>query len=229
MQQRTSVLKASPLSRLLGEETDKNLQRLLSYEIESFSQGYDRVAGVDEAGRGPIAGPIVAAAVILSSPLPGLNDSKKLTAKERERLFGLLHREGNGIAVAIIDNEFIDRVGIQTANYMVMIQAAAKLDPCPDFLLIDGFTIPGCRFPHKGIIKGDQLSLSIAAASIVAKVVRDRIMGEFDRKYPEYGFARHKGYATREHLAALREYGPCAIHRRSFAPLCEGLQLEIDS
>ncbi len=209
------------------DQADPRYNKLLSYERESFSQGFRHVAGVDEAGRGPIAGPIVAAAVMLWSPLPGLNDSKQLTPLQRERLFTLLHREGNAIAVASLDSEFIDRVGIQTANYMVMIQAVSKLDPCPDFLLVDGFDIPGCRFPHRGIIKGDTLSLSIAAASIVAKVVRDRMMIEFDRRFPQYGFARHKGYATKDHLAALRRYGPCPIHRKSFAPLSDGLQLEI--
>ena len=200
---------------------------MMRHEFETYALGYRRVAGVDEAGRGPIAGPIVAAAVMLAAPLPGLNDSKQLTPAQRERLFALLHREGNGIGVAVIDVEFIDRVGIQPANYLAMTQAAAKLDPSPDFLLVDGFSIPGCRFPHRGIIKGDRDSISIAAASIVAKVVRDRIMIELDRKYPEYGFARHKGYATREHLDALQRYGPCPVHRVSFSPLSEGLQLRL--
>ncbi|HOJ32454.1 MAG TPA: ribonuclease HII [Candidatus Hydrogenedentes bacterium] len=212
-----------------SEEELTRINSLLSYESETFALGYERVAGVDEAGRGPIAGPIVAAAVILVAPLPGLNDSKKLTPTQRERLFYLLHREGNAIGVSSLDADFIDRVGIQSANYMVMIQAAAKLDPAPDFLLVDGFAIPGCRFPHKAIVKGDQLSLSIAAASIVAKVVRDRMMNELDRRYPQYGFAKHKGYATKEHLAALRRFGPSPIHRKSFAPLSQSPQLEFPS
>jgi len=192
---------------------------MMSLEEEARAAGFARVAGVDEAGRGPLAGPIVAAAVVLRSPVPGLNDSKQLAADEREALFAELHQGGHGIGVAIVPSETIDLYGIQQANYACMVQAASRLDPSPDFLLVDGFAIPGCRWPHRRVVKGDCLSQSIAAASIVAKVVRDRIMVEVDRLYPQYGFARHKGYGTHEHLEALRRHGPCPIHRRSFAPV----------
>lgn len=194
-------------------------ESMLRFEQEAWRNGFERVAGVDEAGRGPLAGPIVAAAVVLRQLVPGLDDSKKLTPAQRQELFVELHRRANGIGVHVLEPELIDQYGIQSANYSAMVRAVSKLDPPPDFLLVDGFAIPGCRFPHKRIVKGDARSQSIAAASIVAKVVRDRIMCELDKRYPEYGFARHKGYGTAEHLAALEKHGPCPAHRRSFAPI----------
>ncbi|MBI5095792.1 MAG: ribonuclease HII [Candidatus Hydrogenedentes bacterium] len=200
------------------------LQRMLEFEDEAHANGFARVAGVDEAGRGPLAGPIVAAAVVLSEPIAGLNDSKQLTEAQREELFTLLHRGDNAIAVTMIDPERIDLWGIQSANYAAMAGSVAKLDPIPEFLLVDGFQIKGCAVPQKSLVKGDSRSLSIAAASIVAKVVRDRTMMELDRIYPEYGFARHKGYGTADHIEAIRRHGPCPAHRKSFAPisdLCE--------
>lgn len=195
------------------------LDDMVEFETQARANGFQRVAGVDEAGRGPLAGPIVAAAVVLAEPVEGLDDSKRLSPGERERLFAVLHRGGHSIGVGVVDVETITATGIQAANYAAMLQAAAKLDPSPDFLLVDGFGIPGCSFPHQAIVKGDRRSLSIAAASVVAKVVRDRIMTTLDRLYPGYGFARHKGYATAEHLAALRRYGPCPVHRTTFAPI----------
>jgi ribonuclease HII len=196
---------------------------LMQFEREAAANGFRRIAGVDEAGRGPLAGPIVAAAVVLAERVEGLNDSKQLTEMQREYLYGVLSEGAHGIGVAIIDADTIDRHGIQSANYAAMAQAAAGLSPAPDFLLVDGFMIRGCPLPQKSIIKGDSRSASIAAASIVAKVTRDRIMNELDQQYPEYGFARHKGYGTREHLEILARLGPCPFHRKSFAPLSEAL------
>jgi len=200
-------------------ETQARCVTMMEEERLVQANGFSRVAGVDEAGRGPLAGPIVAAAVVLRHPIEGLNDSKLLKSEERERFFALLQRECHAIGTAVIPVEAIDKWGIQTANYSALAQAASRLDPSPDFLLVDGFNIPGCRFPHKRLVKGDRRSQSIAAASIVAKVVRDRIMEEVDRIYPAYGFVKHKGYATEEHLEAISRLGPCEVHRRSFMPV----------
>lgn len=191
------------------------------FEREMQALGFERVAGVDEAGRGPLAGPIVAAAVVLAHPVEGLNDSKLLTESQREALFAELTAGAHSIGCAVIDAAEIDRRGIQSANYGAMMAAVRQLNPAPDYLLVDGFAIRGCPLPQLRIVKGDRRSQSVAAASIVAKVTRDRMMYELDRTYPGYGFARHKGYATEEHLAILQALGPCAIHRRTFAPLAE--------
>lgn len=201
-----------------GEVLARQADAMWQFENETGAQGFRRVAGVDEAGRGPLAGPIVAGAVVLVEPVPGVNDSKLLTEAERERLFGVLMEGGHAIGWAVVTAGEIDHVGIQCANYQAMLRAVACLDPAPDFLLVDGFAIPGCATPHRRIVKGDRLSQSIAAASIVAKVTRDRLMRELDARYPAYGFARHKGYATPEHLAAIERLGPCPEHRMSFAP-----------
>lgn len=196
-----------------------DLEPMLQFEREATAQGFLRVAGIDEAGRGPLAGPIVASAVILAAPVTGINDSKQLTYEEREAFLECLQRGKHSIGTAIIEAPDIDRNGIQVANYRAMAQAAAALRPAPDYLLIDGFSVPGLAQPQRRIVKGDSLSQSIAAASVVAKVTRDRMMLEYDKAYPEYGFAQHKGYGTRAHLDALEKYGPCPIHRMSFAPL----------
>jgi ribonuclease HII len=196
---------------------------MMAFEAEALANGFQRVAGVDEAGRGPLAGPIVAGAVVLAEPIEGLNDSKQLTARRREALFAQLHDGRHAIGVGLVEASDIDRYGIQAANYAAMAQAVAALDPPPDFLLVDGFMIRGCALPQKAIVKGDSLSFSIAAASIIAKVTRDRLMVALDAENPDYGFLRHKGYATREHLDALRRLGPCPAHRRSFAPLSQPL------
>jgi len=199
----------------------RRMEQLLRFEREAMENGFTRIAGVDEAGRGPSAGPLVAAAVILQGPAPeGVNDSKQLTAAQRDELYDAIITGGHLIGIGCIDAETIDRHGLQSANYAAMMQAVAQLAPAPDFLLVDGFCIQGCALPQRRIIKGDALSASIAAASIVAKVTRDRIMTQMDALYPGYGFASHKGYGTQEHHRALAALGPCPIHRRSFATVC---------
>jgi ribonuclease HII len=179
---------------------------------------------VDEAGRGPLAGPIVAGAVVLHGPLDGLDDSKRLTERRRERLFAELEDGPHEIGVAILEAEAIDLMGIQPANYRVMAEAARALPTPPEFLLVDGFAIRGTDLPQKRIVKGDQRSHSIAAASIIAKVTRDRIMRQLAEKFPGYGFEKHKGYGTRAHIEALDRLGPCPVHRKSFAPISRSLE-----
>ncbi|HPO14898.1 MAG TPA: ribonuclease HII [Candidatus Hydrogenedentes bacterium] len=208
-----------------GAETeDRRLESMLAFERAAQASGFSRIAGVDEAGRGPLAGPIVAAAVVLAEPVPGLNDSKQLTAERRETLFNVLQDGDHDIGVAAIDAAEIDRIGIQAANYGAMAQAVATLKKAPDFLLVDGFALPGVVQPQQRLIKGDSRSLSIAAASIIAKVTRDRMMNALDRDYPEFGFGKHKGYATSEHLAVLAQCGPCPVHRKSFAPIAKAVE-----
>lgn len=206
------------------DKEHNRLESMLVFEHAARTNGFSRIAGVDEAGRGPLAGPIVAAAVVLAEPVPGLNDSKQLTAEQRDMLFDALQGKEHDIGVALVDAAEIDRIGIQAANYGAMAQAVAKLKKAPDFLLVDGFALPGVVQPQQRLIKGDSRSLSIAAASIIAKVTRDRIMESLDRDYPEFGFGKHKGYATSEHLAALAQHGPCPIHRKSFAPIAKAVE-----
>lgn len=196
----------------------------LVFEIALHARGHHRVAGVDEAGRGPLAGPVAAAAVILPQGFscPGLDDSKKITAAKREFLYEIL--TGNpeiGWAVATANHEEIDRLNILRATHLAMRRAAESLTPPPDHCLIDGLPVRDFPFPHDAIVKGDGLSLSIAAASIIAKVTRDRLMREMDREFPEFGFAKHQGYGTKQHLEALRIHGPCRYHRRSFQPVSQ--------
>jgi len=204
----------------------KRLEQMFALEREVLERGFLRVAGVDEAGRGPFAGPIVAAAVVLRAPVPDVNDSKQLDPQQRAELYDMLLDGGHAIGIGIVDAEAIDKQGIQTANYRAMAQAVAQLEPAADFLLIDGFPLPGVSQPQQHVIKGDARSLSIAAASIIAKVTRDRMMVELDAAFPGYGFARHKGYGTPEHYEALKRLGPCPIHRRSWAPVDALLQSE---
>ncbi|HEO70399.1 MAG TPA: ribonuclease HII [Candidatus Hydrogenedentes bacterium] len=199
------------------------LDAMLVFEREAGTAGFTRIAGVDEAGRGPLAGPLVAAAVVLAEPVPGLDDSKRLTAEQRNALFEQLIHGGHWIGVASVEPAEIDRFGIQAANYAAMDQAVKHLAPPPDFLLVDGFEIHGSTWPQKRLVKGDQRSLSIAAASVIAKVTRDRIMEKLHVAYPAYGFAAHKGYGTESHLRALEHHGPCPVHRRSFAPIAESV------
>ncbi len=189
------------------------------FEREASAAGARVVAGVDEAGRGPLAGPIVAAAVVLGARIDGVDDSKRLNERTRESLFEIIMSGAHAVGIAIISAERIDCVGIQPANYAAMTQALAALPLRPDFALVDGFNVPGCPVRHRRIVKGDQRSWSIGAASIVAKVTRDRLMLALDAEYPGYGFARHKGYGTAAHIEALGRLGPCPAHRRSFAPL----------
>ncbi len=197
------------------------MESMQCFERTARAQGFSHVAGVDEAGRGPLAGPIVAAAVVLSKTVAGLDDSKKLSEAQRKQLYNELRDGDHDIGVAQISPADIDRMGLQPANYRVMAEAVAALARPADFLLVDGFMIHGVKTPQERIIKGDQRSLSIAAASIVAKVERDRIMGDLERLYPGYGFAQHKGYGTKAHMAAIAELGACPAHRKSFAPLTD--------
>lgn len=189
-----------------------------AFEIRAVEDGFAAIAGIDEAGRGPLAGPVVSAAVMLPRPcrLKGIADSKKLTPEKRKRLYTQLYDEAVSIGIGIVDAVEIDRINILQASLLSMAMAAANLKPQPDYLLIDGiFQIPS-DLPQRPIPKGDSLSISIAAASIVAKVTRDRIMERYDQDYPEFGFSRHKGYPTAAHREAIRRFGCCPIHRTSF-------------
>jgi len=182
--------------------------------------GFDRVAGVDEVGRGCLAGPVVAAAVVLDPAVhvTGLADSKLVPPEERDTLAALIIVRAVAWAVAVVDAGEIDRLNIHRASLQAMRQAVGALAPLPDAVLVDGFRIPDLAIPQRGIVKGDRRCAAIAAASIVAKVTRDRLMQELDVQDPRYGFARHKGYATAEHLEAVARYGYSALHRRSFRP-----------
>ena len=182
--------------------------------------GFDRVAGVDEVGRGCLAGPVVAAAVVLDprAHVAGLADSKVVPADERDVLAKLIVGRATAWAVAIVEADEIDRLNIHRASLQAMRQAVGQLAPLPDAVLVDGFRIPDLAIPQRGIVKGDRRCAAIAAASIVAKVTRDRLMQALDAQDPRYGFARHKGYATAEHLEAVARYGYSAVHRRSFRP-----------
>lgn len=181
------------------------------------------IAGLDEAGRGPLAGPVVAAAVILSKDedLPGVTDSKKLTKSQREKQYEIIMARAVAVGIGVSDHLLIDRINILQATLAAMQQAILNLNPAPDYLLIDGISKVPLAIPQKTIIKGDSASLSIAAASIVAKVTRDRQMVEFDRRFPGYGFASNKGYGSAAHMAAIARFGPCEIHRKSFAGVKE--------
>lgn len=204
------------------------LKAMYRYEQDEFSSGRRLVCGIDEAGRGPLAGPVAAAAVILPQlkkdsdyeELEGLNDSKKLSSKKRERFYNLLLEHPNvHIGIGLVSEQIIDKINILRATQQCMRRALSNLDIKPDCLLIDGMFLPNVKIQQKKIIDGDCLSLSIAAASIVAKVTRDNIMCQYHQKYPQYGFDRHKGYGTKEHMKRIKEYGPCKIHRRSFYPI----------
>jgi ribonuclease HII len=206
----------------------QRLRHLLRYEVELWTQGMERVAGVDEAGMAPLAGPVVAAAAILPKNyrLKGLDDSKKILEEERrEELAAVLKREVVAWAVGVAEVEEIDRINIYHAGLLAMRRAVEGLGLVPDYALVDARTIPECPCPQKGIIHGDALSMSIAAASILAKTTRDRMMAELDAKYPGYGLASHKGYPTPQHFQAMKEKGVLPIHRRSFGPVREALGL----
>ena len=186
--------------------------------FEHKYEEYGLVAGIDEAGRGPLAGPVVAAAVILPPDRDFfyLNDSKKVTEKRREVLFDEIREHAVSYGIGIVGPEVIDEVNILQATYRAMREAIRQLDPAPAVLLNDAVTIPEVDIKQVAIVKGDAKSVNIAAASILAKVTRDRLMREWDQTWPVYGFAKHKGYGTAEHIAALKAYGPCPIHRRTF-------------
>jgi ribonuclease HII len=193
-------------------------------ERELNAQGYRLIAGIDEVGRGTIAGPVFAAAVILplEANIPWLSlvrDSKQLSPRRREYLFKLIQQTNVAMGIGVVPHTDIDKRGIVKATQLAMSRAIDQLPFAPDFLLIDALPLPEVSLPQRSIVHGDQLSLSIACASIVAKVSRDRYMVELDSLYPGYGLARHKGYATKQHLLCLQQHGPCPIHRQSFAPV----------
>ena len=199
-------------------------------ELVLWARGRRRIAGVDEAGRGPLAGPVVAAAVVLPMGFSSdwthlVADSKLLTAPRRELLFDRLCEAAVAWGTGVVDSYTIDALGIAKATRLAMKAAIDQIQPAPDYLLIDYFRLPEAKLPQKGVPDGDTICFSIASASIIAKVTRDRLMCELDGIYPGYGFAAHKGYATRRHLDCLRRLGPCAIHRRSFAPVREAFGL----
>lgn len=191
---------------------------LWELENQIYAEGYVTLCGVDEAGRGPLAGPVCAAAVTLPRglELPGLDDSKRLTERQREALYDQIVEEARSFGIAFATVEEIERLNILGATYLAMNRAIEALDPPPELALIDGNRSAGIDVPNRCIVKGDGRCADIAAASILAKVTRDRYMTELAQQYPEYGFERHKGYGTKAHYAALRTYGPCPIHRPSF-------------
>lgn len=197
------------------------------FESAAWRRGITRLAGVDEAGRGPLAGPVVAAAVVLSpgARITGVDDSKQLLPEERQRLFGVIRERALGVGVGIVDHLTIDRINILQATRLAMGQALGALGIEPELVLTDYVTVPGLRCPQRNLVEGDRRSASVAAASIIAKVTRDRIMEEADREYPVYGFGRHKGYPTPEHRMALELHGPCVLHRRTFAGIWNQMAL----
>lgn len=205
-------------------------ERMWSYERQAHEQGYRWIVGVDEAGRGPLAGPVVAGAVILPAAfdLPGLNDSKQVKEETRETLYDAIVEQAVAYGVGIVDVDYIDEHNILQATFEAARRAIRDLEQRlgqrSDYLLTDFLKIPGVEQPVEAIVKGDASSYSIAAASILAKVTRDRLMVELAASYPAYGFEKHKGYASPEHLEALRVAGPCAVHRKSFAPIKEMVQ-----
>ncbi|MBK7257389.1 MAG: ribonuclease HII [Ignavibacteriae bacterium] len=202
----------------MTSEKSRRTGPTLQYENELHARGVKLVAGVDEAGRGPLAGPVVAAAVILPEGvlIPGVDDSKKLTAAKREALYDVISLPAVAAGTGIVGHEVIDRINILQATYRAMHQALAALSVMPGHVLVDGNRFAGTGIPFTTIVDGDALSHSIAAASIIAKVTRDRLLCDYDRLYPAYGFARHKGYGTAQHRAAIVAHGPCPIHRSTF-------------
>lgn len=203
-----------------------------SEERAQWIKGFRHIAGIDEAGRGPLAGPVVAAAVILpvefsSDWLHMVADSKAITALRREFLYERLYEIAVSVGVGVVDVPTIDMVGIGRASRLAMKMAVKQLEPAPDYLLVDYFKLPEVRLPQKGVTDGDSLCVSIASASIIAKVTRDRMMLEYDKQYPGYRFCDHKGYGTKGHLECLKLLGACPIHRRSFQPVldvCSGVE-----
>jgi ribonuclease HII len=193
----------------------------LFFERSTRMAGYRCIAGLDEAGRGPLAGPVVAAAVVLPDGLliPGLTDSKQVSEQDRERLFEVIRTKAVCYGIGMVDEQTIDRVNILQATIIAMERALQTLNPQPDYLLLDAISLPRVSLPQKPIIKGDCRSHTIAAASILAKVARDRMMQELHKIYPHYNFQKHKGYGTKEHLLLLRKHGPCDAHRKTFSPV----------
>ncbi len=200
------------------EEELARLYQMEENERRLRSEGYRLIAGIDEAGRGPLAGPVYAAAVILPEEcvIEGLNDSKKLSEKRREELYDIIIEKAVAYNIQSVSEKIIDEVNILNAVFIAMNKASQALSPQPDYVLVDGNRIKDMIFPCETVVKGDSKSINIAAASILAKVSRDRHITEISDKYPEYNFAKHKGYGTKEHVEALKKYGPCEIHRKTF-------------
>jgi ribonuclease HII len=209
-------------------EPEKNFDPLV-FEKCAFLKGYNYVAGIDEAGRGALAGPVVAAAVIFPKDVEirGIDDSKKLTPSKRESLFDPIMEKSVEVGVGIGDHILIDEINILQATLFSMKKAILGLSTRPDYLLVDGNCSIPVNIPQKAIIKGDSSSISIAAASIIAKVTRDRLMVEYDKIYPDYGFAGHKGYGSASHLSAIAEIGPCDIHRKTFRGVREFVKIKL--
>lgn len=221
---RVSVQKLAQtyMKRVLRQEAERErLMQLYSLETVYYNQGIYGVAGVDEAGRGPVAGPVMVAAVILPPywECPGLNDSKKVRPEKRDELYDKIMNEALAVCCVAKSETEIDELNIYHAAQVGMYEAVAGLQRPAEAVLADAMPLPNLAVPHEAIIHGDAKSASIAAASIIAKVTRDRVMVEYDKQYPQYGFAIHKGYLTQRHIDAIREYGPCPIHRRSFEPI----------
>jgi len=206
----------------LSLEEIERLKTMMRLEKKARKLGFKCIAGIDEAGRGPLAGPVVAAACVLpqGTLIEGVDDSKKLLPSERFKAFQKIISLSNvDYGIGVIDALIIDQVNILQATFMAMMAAVSRLSQPPDYILVDGNKMPSKDIPGDAVVKGDSLSQSIAAASIIAKVTRDQLMCVFHEKWPEYGFKTHKGYATREHLLAIQKYGPCEIHRKSFEPI----------
>ena len=199
----------------------ERIKALYSYERQLNEQGYQLIAGTDEAGRGPIAGPVVAASVMLRTGtfIKGLNDSKKLSAKKREAIYEEILSKCICYGISVISNEEIDRINILQSAYLAMKKSLDEMEILPEYVLVDGLFNNRIEIPQMAIVKGDSKSASVAAASVIAKVYRDRIMDEYDKEYPQYGFASHKGYPTKKHIEAVREYGVLKIHRKTFTPI----------
>lgn len=203
----------------MKEKEEQRLNILKQYENDLRNKGYKYICGIDEAGRGPLAGPVVVASVIMpeNSMIEGVNDSKKVSEKKREKLYDLILEEAISYGVGIIGQDEIDEINILNATKKGLTTSLKELTAKPDLIIVDALThIDTLGIPYESIIKGDAKCYSISAASIIAKVTRDRIMREWDKIYPQYGFAQHKGYGTSAHINALKEYGPCPLHRRSF-------------
>ena len=203
----------------MNEKEEQRLIKLKEMDEEIYINGAKYICGIDEAGRGPLAGPVVVGAVILpeNSFIEGVNDSKKISEKKRERVYEEIIKEAISYGVGIIDESKIDEINILQATKEGLTESIKELKIIPDIILVDALRgINTCNIPYKSIIKGDATSYSIAAASIIAKVTRDRLMLKYDEMYPEYGFAKHKGYGTANHISAIKQYGLCPIHRRSF-------------
>lgn len=207
---------AKKLDKIRAE--NERLELINTFENEGYENGYTYIGGIDEAGRGPLAGPVVAAVVVFKpgTKIEGINDSKKLSEAKRDELFDIIRDQALDYGIGIVQREEIDEYNILNATYMAMKKAINCLKKAPDYLLVDAAHVPDVSIDQKSIIKGDSKSISIAAASILAKVTRDSIMYEYDKMYPEYGFASHKGYGTDQHYKAIREHGTTTIHRRSF-------------